>query len=679
MTSFKLLKIDNSKKAAINRGKWKNPGAALYDQLLNSCFIKGKVPVDADGMKKAIKNGDYKDWSYFIKEAYAVAPVDKISNSPHGVTPFSKSGCKYPHHVLNGDKLVVSIPGLRAAYICARNQGVLVNHTPENKAIVAHFNRHFRELGLKPVWHHGEFYLMESHEVRIEENFDFINRVLYEQAGINLFSEENVQTEYVSEAVIEGPDDHPVLTSDFNREVGEKTPEALYDWMHENIEYDNTIHGWKLREAAQLYIDKKGNCHDQAYFEALVLNSWGYDARIMFFVEYKLDSDAGGNTHSLCYYRTREPGSKYYWFENAWEDWTGIHGPYDTVNDIKNAVLNTYNEDNNINYHKFDGIVFSTRSNFRPGMGLGEYVESWPLEDDHLFKKDVDKRAEEINEVMNWIDQYVHDDAFRESVDEKKSLGGLTPAEIKELDKKHSEKLVPIYGIIKSYSREKLRNDGTEKIDSELNSVKFDKIIHALTRGDNYSHALVSFDDTLTHMYSFEDEGFVEDNIETNLSWMGTKSIYICVMFVRESEKRDMEKFVKNLKDHQGETKYASLNLLKAFVDRPIKDDKRFVCSSFTGFIMSCANPKNLHRDYSRLRPEDITVLPRTFYLMNCKDAADFKARHQELQDKVKNILEEYKDEIDDYNNHLPRLLLQNRVDKLKTLDKILDWIIYKM
>lgn len=503
MASFKLLKIDNSKKAAVNRGKWKNPGAALYDQLLNSCFIKGRVPIDADGMKKAIKNGDYKDWSYFIKEAYAVAPIDKISNSPHGVTPFSRSGCKYPHHVLNGDKLVVSIPGLRAAYICARNQGVLVNHTPENKAIVAHFNRHFRELGLKPVWHHGEFYLMESHEVKIEENFDFINRVLYEQAGINLFSEENVPTEYVSEAVIEGPDDH-------------------------------------------------------------------------------------------------------------------------------------------------------------------------------LFKKDVDKRAEQINEAMNWIDQYVHDDAFRESVDEKKSWG-LTPAEIKELDKKHSEKLVPIYGIIKSYSREKLRNDGTEKTDSELNSVKFDKIIHALTRGDNYSHALVSFDDTLTHMYSFEDEGFVEDNIETKLSWMGTKSIYICVMFVRESEKRDMEKFVKNLKDHQGETKYASLNLLKAFVGRPIKDDKRFVCSSFTGFIMSCANPKNLHRDYSRLRPEDITVLPRTFYLMNCKDAADFKARHQELQDKVKNILEEYKDEIDDYNNHLPRLLLQNRVDKLKTLDKILDWIIYKM
>lgn len=261
----------------------------------------------------------------------------------------------------------------------------------------------------------------------------------------------------------------------------------------------------------------------------------------------------------------------------------------------------------------------------------------------------------------------------------KKKSGELTPAEIKELDKKHQEKLVPIYGIIKSYSHDKLRNDGSEKTSSELSSIKFDKIIHALTRGDNYSHALVSFDDSLTHMYSYEDEGFVEDNIETKLSWMGTKSIYICVMFVRESEKKQMEAFVQNLKEHQQETKYASVNLLKAFVGKPIKNDKRFVCSSFTGFILSCSNPKNLHRDYSRLRPEDITVLPRAFYLMNVKDAADFKAKHQELQQKVKDIFEEYHDEIDDYNNHLPKLLLQDRVDKLKTLDKILDWIIYKM
>lgn len=677
MASFKLLDIDNSKKAAVNKGKWKNPGAGFYDQLLNSLHVKGDIPTDPKELKEAIKNGDYKDWTHFLKEAYAIAPVDKISNSPHGVTPFSRSGCKYPHHVIRGDKLVVSIPGLRSAYICARNQGVLVNHTSENKAIIAHFNRHFRELGLKPVWHHGEFYLMEEHEVKIEENFDYINRFIFEQTGINLFSDDGPNSEFM-ESVIEGSEDHPVLSSDFNQEVGEKTPEALYDWMHENIKYDNTIHGWKLRDAAQLYIDKKGNCHDQAYFEAFILNSWGYDARIMFFVEYKLDSDVGGNTHSLCYYRTRDPDSRYYWFENAWEDWAGIHGPYDSIDDIKEAVLNTYNEDNDINSHEFDGIVFSTLSNFRIGMSLGEYVESWRLEDDHLFKKDINKRADQINEAMNWIDRYVHDDVFRESVDEKKS-GELTPAEVKELDKKHQEKLVPIYGIIKSYSHDKLRNDGSEKTSSELSSIKFDKIIHALTRGDNYSHALVSFDDSLTHMYSYEDEGFVEDNIETKLSWMGTKSIYICVMFVRESEKKQMEAFVRNLKEHQQETKYASVNLLKAFVGKPIKNDKRFVCSSFTGFILSCSNPKNLHRDYSRLRPEDITVLPRAFYLMNVKDAADFKAKHQELQQKVKDIFDEYHDEIDDYNNHLPKLLLQDRVDKLKTLDKILDWIIYKM
>ncbi|MCM1230763.1 MAG: transglutaminase-like domain-containing protein [Ruminococcus flavefaciens] len=692
MAKFMLIDIDNSKKAAIPRSKpgakrkWKNPGAALYDQLLNANHIEGDIPTNAKDMKKAIDSGKYMDWTHLLKEAYLVAPVGEIKNSPYGVTPFSRSGCKYPHHVIKGNKLVISIDGLRSAWITARNQGVFSNHTQENKQIVAHLNRHCKELGLKPVWHHGEFYLMEESEVKIEQNFHDINLFLMEKTGVNLFDHcsDSVEmpptNEYYIESVIEGPPENPVLSHDFDKEVGEKTPEALYNWMHKNIDYDNTIHGWKLRSAAQLYMDKKGNCHDQSYFTSLILHSWHYDNWQLFFIEFKKDDDRGGNTHTLTYYLDN---GKFYWFENAWEDQTGIHGPYDSVEDVKQAVFNIYLQDDDINFYQYDGIVFSTFSNYRLGMNLDEYVRSWKLDDDRLFtaEKEESNIINQITESMDWVDAFTHSEEFREEAeaDHEKKYRELSPSEIKEIDKKHSEKLVPIYGIIKSYSHKKLRNDGSEKTQSELNSIGFDKIIHKLTRGDNYSHALVSFDDTLTQMYSFEDEGFVEDNIETVLSWMGTKSIYICVMFVRESEKKQMEAFVKKLKEHQGETRYASVNLLKAFVGKPIKNDKRFVCSSFTGFILSCSNPKNLHRDYSRLRPEDITVLPRAFYLMNVKDAADFKARHSELKKKVADIFDEYKEEIDDYNNQLPKLLLKDRVDKLKTLDKILDWIIYRM
>ena len=241
------------------------------------------------------------------------------------------------------------------------------------------------------------------------------------------------------------------------------------------------------------------------------------------------------------------------------------------------------------------------------------------------------------------------------------------------------KKFVPIYGIIKEYSLSKFRNDGTIKDDGELSSVRFHKIIKALTRGDNYSHALVSFDDSLTNMYSYEDEGFVVDNIMTKDSWMGTSSIYICVMFVSKEDKSKMEKYVKDLKDHADESAYASANLLKAYVGKPYKVDKRFVCSSFTGYILSCSNPKNLHRDYSRLRPEDITILPRAFYVMNVKDREDFINHKNDIKKKVDAIYNEYKDDINDYNNHLPKLMLQDRVDKLKTIDKIFDWIIDRL
>ena len=186
---LKIYKIDNSKKSAIKTGKWSDPGADFYNKLLNAFYCVGNVPSTPDKLEKAKKEGKYLEWYDFLKEAYMVAPVKDIKNSPYGITPYSRSGCKYPHHVLKGDKLVISIPGLRAAYICARNQGVLVNHTQENKMIIAHFNKHFKELGITPQWHHGELYFIEDTECKIEQNFRDIYQTIMEQTGINLFDD----------------------------------------------------------------------------------------------------------------------------------------------------------------------------------------------------------------------------------------------------------------------------------------------------------------------------------------------------------------------------------------------------------------------------------------------------------------------------------------------------------
>lgn len=772
MAKYLELEIDNSAASAIKTGKWNAPGAAFYDQLLNSFHYGGKIPEDAEELNKCIREGKYRTWVQYLEEAYLIAPVKKIHNSPHGVTPFSRSGCKYPHHVIKGNKLVLSVPGIKAAYARALQMGVLKGDVKK------HLERHIHELGLEVSFKSGALSWNEACEVQIESNFHDIYATIMEHTGINLFESEEyfgeashgtkkvhafravvdsktkhilkvvymidgmkpgpankhpiekihkygntdfqsyggkvvdivdtetnehlpeadvygvfgykttaggytlyhikvgeveteptykstywprsgtpyanymktngirdmiqnmekkvyyrnawdihgVQTPSVDygilttpeirgtpkhpgrdpeevrlakavqdaqlkmnlskrtkaeqyaaakqeflaaqeelrqyrisigkieqpkpeqvpepnkpmeiqkpvvpekprrdptiekqleelcrdlhnamfkkdrllrkyqemdkherksksadmdkrskeydveiedlhhqisklyndhkdilagtdaadhaefelhnynqvksssnepsapkkhhgpihylkkrakklknsfgESVIEGSDDNPVLTSDFNDEVGEATAEALWNWMHNNIQYDKSLGDWKLRTAAELYIDKKGNCHDQAYFAAFILNSWGYDARLLFFMEFDDDSEIGGNTHTLCYFRKREPDAMWYWFENAWEDQAGIHGPFENVEEVKQAVMKTYEEDNDINSHKFDGIVFGSVSNYRLGMNLHDYVDSWTLDDDRRFADMNKDPIQEAMELLDWI------------------------------------------------------------------------------------------------------------------------------------------------------------------------------------------------------------------------------------------------------------------------------------
>jgi len=238
---------------------------------------------------------------------------------------------------------------------------------------------------------------------------------------------------------------------------------------------------------------------------------------------------------------------------------------------------------------------------------------------------------------------------------------------------------IPVYGISKGQSPDMTRRDGSLKGEDELDAVRFSKVIKTLTRGDNYSHSLVSLDDSFQKMYSYDDEGFVVDNILKVDSWIGTKSIYVTVMFVSPEDYQNMKDRISYLMKHRKETKYASANLLKMFIGNPGKSDKRFVCSTLVGYLMGTGNVKNLHRDYTRIRPEDITIIPRAFYVMNFLDRDDFMARHDEFRSRVKHIYQEHKDEINDYNNHLPKLVLKEKMKNLGRLDKILDWVIDRM
>lgn len=183
-TGFKVVEIDNSKDAAVD-GKWKDPGASLYNQLLNASWVpEGNSP-----------NMDECIFPYhYLEEAYLIAPINKIKYGPYGMTPFSRSGCKYPHHVIRDGKLVVHIQGLKAAYARAKQMGIFSGEVKE------HLERHYKELGL---YEGSKMQLDES----MNQNFQDIENYIAEETGIDLYSptDLNISQKYntVAKKIIE--------------------------------------------------------------------------------------------------------------------------------------------------------------------------------------------------------------------------------------------------------------------------------------------------------------------------------------------------------------------------------------------------------------------------------------------------------------------------------------------
>lgn len=147
MYFMKSIEINNSQDSAIKSGKWKNPGASLYDNIMDS-----------------------DNWSDCLEETYLIAPVKDINNSSDNRTPYSRSGCKYPHHEIKNNRLVLNVAGVKAAYARAKQQGVYHGELKE------HLDRHIKELGM--LNKDGKYF-----EDTIHSNFFDIETYLQEKNG----------------------------------------------------------------------------------------------------------------------------------------------------------------------------------------------------------------------------------------------------------------------------------------------------------------------------------------------------------------------------------------------------------------------------------------------------------------------------------------------------------------
>lgn len=139
------MKIDNGPEKAVTGGKWsRERGKELYGAIANE--------TNRDELGR---------------EGFLIFPDDAFKLWPRAS---GLNRCKYPHHQVRNGELVVSIPGLRAAYARAKQQKV---YSGELKA---HLDRHFIELGL--AHRSGDELIVEDAQLitesTIANNFDEI-------------------------------------------------------------------------------------------------------------------------------------------------------------------------------------------------------------------------------------------------------------------------------------------------------------------------------------------------------------------------------------------------------------------------------------------------------------------------------------------------------------------------
>ena len=170
------------------------------------------------------------------------------------------------------------------------------------------------------------------------------------------------------------------------------TPLELLEFMKENITYgfvgsngklyiDQDSDEWndwynvcRVQNAEQLLKSKTGICWDQVELEREWFSKHNYNFAtifIWFSVEYKNDYP----THSFLIY---EENNKWYWFENAFFDETGIHeysSKEETINSIKKIFFNYAIENGWAKPEDIKYIMTNEYSKLKDNLTVQEYLD----------------------------------------------------------------------------------------------------------------------------------------------------------------------------------------------------------------------------------------------------------------------------------------------------------------
>lgn len=205
-----------------------------------------------------------------------------------------------------------------------------------------------------------------------KQRLDFIKRVTREWKW-EIIDELSIRKfrKYFKDLMSKNVNESTLLES-----VSSGYPKELYNWMKMNIKYKSTGILLSPKEVEKYGY---GDCHDQANYIHSKLSTKDISNGRLFIIEYNNLNSPGGKTHTAAYYKQN---GKYYWIENAWYGQTGIHGPYNSIFDLKIAIANVWVWGNYKNLYV--GSVNSSK--IKNGMNLNDYVNACLPEDEKMIK-----------------------------------------------------------------------------------------------------------------------------------------------------------------------------------------------------------------------------------------------------------------------------------------------------
>ncbi|WP_206099725.1 hypothetical protein [Longirhabdus pacifica] len=141
--------------------------------------------------------------------------------------------------------------------------------------------------------------------------------------------------------------------------------------------------------------------------------------------------------------------------------------------------------------------------------------------------------------------------------------------------------------------------------------------IKSITRAP-YSHVSISFDSSLSEMYSFGRKnpsnpfigGFVKESIHEGIycKYQDTIHYSLYVTFVSEQQKRKMINKLNYFKDNKHKWKYNFYGLFKNLAGKESEENNAYFCSQFVSFILNSSGSSYFKQHPSLVRPFDFTT-----------------------------------------------------------------------